>query len=843
MIGISVSAIYWGSSEYVSKNVNRSIEYGGGVESLIQVQTPEGNKADEKLVEDVQKSIFDRLSQGTGLNGVDASIEGDGKISISKSGISTDEEKRNFEKEIISKPSLSITDVFGKPLFYDGIFEENGSLTRTDVSWSPPLKPGGASALPAPDGSGNQVLVNLKDNEAQIQWSKATEYISKNPYIKTIIIWLNLKDLIKLAETKFPEQWEKANKNPYFFVHVNESPFGSTETINGEQKQIPALLKTADFNAADYMISAASVNQALNGSNFVIQGNFTSNEAAKLASNINYGSALYELKLLSSNFVPASIGEIAFTAAIWAGIVAFSLIAIFLLVNYGLLGALSTISLSLYIFLTLLMFTLLRGEYSPAKIAALVVGIGMSVDSNVLMFERFKREVYSGNNVIKSYNKSAKLSLSSILNSNITTLIVGVILFYFGTKSIKGFSITLILSVIFILVVSLLFTRYSAQILIKTGFFNDHKRLHWLGIVRKYKTKIDKEGYIPVLERPNYIKYNKIYNAIPFAIILLAIIMFTIFAIIGGNFSDGFNKSIEFSGGTSLTITGSDSNNYISLEKAKSIVDTLVENGVLNDKNQIQTLALDESNSNFSVRVLTNQDLTDNLTKIENALANKFGRTLTSNTFAVSSQEAENLVKNAFLAISISLLAVGLYTLIVMKWTFAIAAIVALIQDVLITTALFVIFRLQFSPIFIAAALSIIGYSINNTIVMFDRIKEVIIKSNHDPDAFLSKDKIKTIANFAIKDIIKRSLLTTFTTIITVLVLIGFKDSTDILFNLALLFGLIFGTFSSLFLSTQIWVLLETYRNKQKQKRIESNYWNKQKIREQNFNGINDYSV
>lgn len=836
-IFFSVGAITWGGLGYVAKNSNVSVEFGGGVEALVQVKSQEGKNADDSVVNNVQKSIFDRLTGGTGLNGTSVSIEGEGKILVSKNGISSDAEKADFINEIIRKPELSITDIYGNPLFYDGVFVANGSRSRNEVSWAPPLKPNSASSRPGQNGK-NEVLIDLKNTQAEAEWSKATSYISRQQK-PVILMWLNLKELIKMAEEKYPVEWERAGKNPYNFIHVNEKSEAYKVNVDGEEKEFKPVLKEKIFNAKDYLISDAGVQQALSGPSFVISGNFTAAEASQLALNISYGSAEYSLSLLSSNFIPAKLGNEAFEAAIIAGIIAFSIIALFLIVNYGLLGALSTISLALYVFLTLLFFTIIRGEYSPATIAALVIGIGMSVDANVITFERLKKEIYEGNSMLKSYAKSSNQSLGTILNSNITTFLVAIILFYFGTKGIKGFSITLILSIIFTLFASLVFTKLLTNLLVRTGWFNN-KKLYLLGIQPKYIKKIQ-AGYVPILERPNYIKHSRLMNFIPLLIIITGIGVFAYFAISAKSFSSGFVKGIDFSGGTQIIIESSDLQfQGINAAKAQEIMNLLIANGVESSGDQIKMLPVNSEGTLFNISVSTTQDLTAKILDIEQVIKTNFGSSVNFNSYSISTQEAENLVKNAILAVSISLGLVVLYTLFVLKWTFSIAAIIALIHDIVIVIALFIIFRLEFSVIFIAAALSIIGYSINNTIVTFDRIKEVMIRRYSHVEIF-DKAKLKEIANVSIKDIIKRSLLTSFTTIVTVIILISFRKSTDLYFNLALLFGLIFGTFSSLILAPQIWVYLELFRNKMKNIRIKKNFWNTQSVKEQTFKGINDF--
>lgn len=227
--------------------------------------------------------------------------------------------------------------------------------------------------------------------------------------------------------------------------------------------------------AEDYLISTAMVSQPLNGRDFIIQGSFDAASAQALARKINYGISNYSLKTLYSRTIDATYGEASFHKAIIAGIVVFSVIALILMVNYGLLGALSTISIALFIFMTLAMFTVMRGQYSPASIAALIIGIGMSVDANIITFERLKSEVYSGASVGKAFATSNRKSFSTIFDSNITTMIVAVVLFYFGTRSIIGLSVTLIISIVFTLLIVLLLTRFTSTMLVKSGAFHNKK--------------------------------------------------------------------------------------------------------------------------------------------------------------------------------------------------------------------------------------------------------------------------------------------------------------------------------------------------------------------------------
>ncbi|MGZ9413186.1 protein translocase subunit SecDF [Mycoplasma sp. Z386] len=842
-----IVSITLGSKYYISKNINKSIEYGGGAEVLVQVTSEDKNKPiDNETIKRADQAIFNRLTGGVGLNGTQVAIEGEGRIRISRSGITTNEEIVDFTNEVIAKQQIIITDINNKPLFYNGKFTTGQTLDFENVDkWNErdyvaPFKSGGAKEQ-IDSNNRNQVLINLADKSGELEWTKATDYISKRPSGQNLIlVWLNLKDLIHLANTNFRDEWVNSGFNPYKFVHVNEET--QPKTVTNPQTHQPTvfqpILKEAQFDAKKYLISSAQVNSALSGESFVIQGNFTSSEAKQLALNINYGTDNYSLKLLSSSFVPRDLGENAFNGALIAGIISISIIALFMIVNYGLLGFLSTISLSLYIFLTLLLFTTVRGEYSPSTIAALIIGIGMSVDANIISFESIKKEIYMGSSSIKANSKANKFSFSTILDSNITTLIVAVILFFFGTKDIKGFAVTLLFSVLFTLLIMLFFTKWITTMLVKTGVFDKNKFL--LGVRKKY-IPLYARGYVAKIERPEYLNYVKFTHYIPVIIFIAAFIVFTTFAVINKDFIKGFNLSLEFSGGTNILVETKDKDfDFLTLNKANEIKDFLENKGIINDNHQIIIQKVDQQADIYNVIVRTNQNITNILNEISSELNTKF-QNINIITYSISSEEARSLVNNAIISVLVALFAVIFYIILRLRWTFAIAAIISLIHNVIIVFLIFIIFRLQISPIFIAAILSIIGYSINDTIVVFDRIKEIFKELPYKE--VNDYNRLRFIVNKTIKETIKRSIFTSLTTILTVLILIIFKDSTDLYFNIALVTGVVFGTYSSLFIASHIWLLVETWRNKRKAKRIANKYWNTQKIKEQTFVGINDFEA
>ena len=837
----TILTIVLGSILYVGKNVKKGIEYGGGAEYIVNINASQHNnptKSDiaiaKKISTDVAQSIYERID-GLGVKGatVEPEIKKNGaSVRISYPGLTTYSEVKSLEDLIVSKPHLIFTDIYGNVLFDHNMnFRKNiltgdpkgvigakpGSVGYKDLvaQSTVPIKNGGAKSTFSQGKY--EVQITLKPNKV-VSWTEATQYISKLPKGRNqVVAWLDLNKLINYAKTNFPQEWAKSRSYPFAFIHVSE------KTGN--------ILKYHEFDAKRYMISAASVKTALSGNTFVIEGNFTPSETKSLAQQISYGISNYKLEIASSTHVGASYGTHAFNKAMIAGLIVFSLIAVFLIINYGLLGALSTISIALYMFLTLLMFTIMRGEYSPETIAALIIGVGMSVDANIITFERLKSEVYRGSSIKKANKLANKQSFSTIFDANITTLIVAFVLFFFGTRSIVGLSVMLILSIFFTLLIMLLFTRMLSTLLINTGIFDERKQ--WLGVNPKLDNII--QGKI---NKPDYIKSAKWFSFGSVAIITLAIAMFTGFAVYAGSLTSGLKMSQEFTGGTALSVQSVSKGRMLTSVDVKNINKDLTKTGKVATAD-IQTIyaAGHSGDAKYITQIKVKTTKHVDTTALIHAYKNSPILKLYSST--TTSDVAKQLVKDAMLAILIAMALIVVYTLIRFKWTYSFSAIVALVHDGLIVTAVFVITRVEISPVFIAGLLSVIGYSINDTIVTFDRVRE---KMNHAVGELTHK-KIKRIANDAIKDTLKRSLLTSFTTVVAVLILMSFGNATKFVFNLALLAGLIAGTYSSIFIATFLWVKLETYRQRKIKVRTNNNFWATSGVEEQTFEGINDFKA
>lgn len=813
---------------YTSKHITKSPEYSGGAEYVVEIKTNDKNvKAD-----DVAQEIYGRIDQ-LGIAGVDVRAENlkdQHFVRVTYPGTVSSDDVKKIEKEITQKPKLVFTDIWGNPIFTaSGNFDSahlkstNNSAARPldKIDWkgdtTVPLQPGAAKAVTQSDG--NKVQLSLVQNKS-VEWLLATNYISSlGADNNKILVWLNMGDLIKQLKNtqgKTTNLWDESSQDPFKAIHVDNN-------IKASLRDDASKYYFGDANK--YLLSAATVSQILNGNEFVIEGNFTAGEANDLARKINFGAANYSLQTKFVSTINATYGSDAFRKAIIAAIVVFSVIAIFLIVNYGLLGALATISIALYMMITLTLFTVMRGEYSPESIAALIIGIGMSVDANIITFERLKHEIYAGSKLRKAEKIANRRSFWTIFDANITTLIVACVLFYFGTRNIIGLSITLMLSILLTLIVMLGFTRVTSSLLMRTGWFDN--RLGLLGIKPKIDNAIQNK-----IAKVDYMKASKYFMWLSGAIIVAGAIVLVATAIVAGHFGGGFNLSNDFKEGAVYQFKVNDPTQLTNAENLLGAAgfsnhDFQYGYGTDANGNSIVT-SLKVATSSGEI----NPTLDPNVNpQLKADWGNNFNISITS------SAVANALVRNALIAVGVAIAGITIYALIRFRWTYAIAAIIALLHDAIIVIVVFVITRVEVSPVFIAGLLSIMGYSINDTIVTFDRIRE---KMNSHIGEF-DGQSIKKLANEAIVDTLKRSLLTSLTTIIAVVILMSFGNATKLEFNFAMLVGLVFGTYSSIVVAAFLWTKLESIRQRGISKRSKSDFWVVSTVEEQTIPGINDF--
>lgn len=552
-----------------------------------------------------------------------------------------------------------------------------------------------------------------------------------------------------------------------------------------------ALEKESCGNENSKCISSATVQQELSDT-AVITGNFTQEEASTLVGLINSGSLQVELEEEYSTSIGASFGDEALQRSVTAAIVGFVLVMLYIIFKYKFAGLISSIGLIFYSFCVFVIFFILGGVLTLPGIAAIILGIGMAIDANVITYERIKDSLREGNDLRTSFTYGNKDSMLTIIDANITTFIIALILYTFGQTAIKGFATMLIINIALTFLVTVLLTRYILSGFVKSNYFND-----------KVNTFIKTNDVAAISNRFkafNYIDKNKVFFILSLLIICSGIIFGQV---------KGFNLGIDFTSGTSIVADISESDykefdKYV--EEKYDVVDTKY----------------------ISEEGLAVIRLSDSLNKDQVNETNDYLRTTYESEALiqkVSPSIGKNLIKNSIYSLGLAILAMVIYITFRFRSSFAFAAIVALLHDMFIMIALFAFLRFTISGDFIAALLAILGYSINDTIVLFDRIRsnvntevkgKLTVSKNQKKKNKKVKDsgiiehsRLKEIVNSSIKETVGRSITTSFTTLLPIaaLIILGAREIVE--FNIALAIGILFGTYSSIFIAAQVWLLFE----------------------------------
>lgn len=538
-----------------------------------------------------------------------------------------------------------------------------------------------------------------------------------------------------------------------------------------------AMCGTSESNC----LSAATVSQGF-ASDVIIQGNFTEEEVSNLVDLINSGSLPSKLTEISSQTVGASFGDSTLQTTFVAGIIGVVLIILFLIFIYHFAGVISSISMLIYTFLVFLTFWVVGGVLTLPGIAALILGIGMAVDSNVITFARIKDELYKGKSLPMAFKEGTKSSFSAILDSNLTTLLVAVIMFIFGESSIKGFATMLIITVVITMFTMVWLTRLLLKLFVKTNYFNDKTNL-FINVKSSDIPDVSKNEEVKVIPFKgfNFFKYTKPFITLSVIIIFAGIIALGV---------RGVNLGVEYQAGSDISITTSQD------VTKKGLSQDL-------DKLKLDRQSITINDDEVTIRISDVLD-GDKVEEVTNYFEDKYDAK--TSIGVISNVVKQELVKNAILSVIVALIGIILYISVRFKFSYAVGGVVSLFHDVLIVCALFAIFHLEVSSMFIVAILTIIGYSINDTIVTFDRIREELSKVDSKK---LTKEDVWSISNRAVCETFVRSLHTFITTLIPIVILI-FMGSREILtFNLAMLFGLIVGVYSSIYIATVIFATIE----------------------------------
>ena len=552
---------------------------------------------------------------------------------------------------------------------------------------------------------------------------------------------------------------------------------------------------------SSHCLSAATVNQAF-ASDVIIQGNFTEEQAQNLVDLINSGSLPAKLTEVSSQTVGASFGEATLQKTLIAGIVGMSLVALLLIFVYHFAGFISSVCILLYTLLVFAVFWLVGGVLTLPGIAALLLGIGMAVDANVLTYARIKEELQKGRSLESAFKNGSKASFTTILDANLTTLLVAIIMFIFGESSVKGFATMLIINIAVTMVTMVGITRMMMKGFVKTGYFDDKLNL----FLHVKKKDLEKE----TLEKKpkNYLCMSKYFAIFSCVCILIGAVFFGV---------KGFHLGIDYQAGSDITLVSS---NPISESSLDADLESL----------GLTKVSYEAGDGEVSLRV---KDVLadDEIAEVTNYFTNKYQADV--DIGVVSNIVAQELIKNAAISIALSLIGIILYVSFRFTFHFGLSSVLCLIHDALMMVAGILIFQVEVNSMFIVAILTIIGYSINNTIVVFDRIRENRKKKD---SAKLKEGELEDLVNLSIGQTMSRSIYTSLTTLLPIIALMIFGSSGILTFNVAMVIGLIAGTYSSIFLAGYIYVKLEKRSaKKNKPKKIR-----RQEVQEKIIKGIND---
>ena len=552
---------------------------------------------------------------------------------------------------------------------------------------------------------------------------------------------------------------------------------------------------------SSHCLSAATVNQAF-ASDVIIQGNFTEEQAQNLVDLINSGSLPAKLTEVSSQTVGASFGEATLQKTLIAGIVGISLVALLLIFVYHFAGFISSVCILLYTLLVFAVFWLVGGVLTLPGIAALLLGIGMAVDANVLTYARIKEELQKGRSLESAFKNGSKASFTTILDANLTTLLVAIIMFIFGESSVKGFATMLIINIAVTMVTMVGITRMMMKGFVKTGYFDDKVNL----FLHVKKKDLEKE----TLEKKpkNYLRMSKYFAIFSCVCILIGTVFFGV---------KGFHLGIDYQAGSDITLVSS---NPISESSLDADLESL----------GLTKVSYEAGDGEVSLRV---KDVLadDEIAEVTNYFTNKYQADV--DIGVVSNIVAQELIKNAAISIALSLIGIILYVSFRFTFHFGLSSVLCLIHDALMMVAGILIFQVEVNSMFIVAILTIIGYSINNTIVVFDRIRENRKKKD---SAKLKEGELEDLVNLSIGQTMSRSIYTSLTTLLPIIALMIFGSSGILTFNVAMVIGLIAGTYSSIFLAGYIYVKLEKRSaKKNKPKKIR-----RQEVQEKIIKGIND---
>ncbi len=549
--------------------------------------------------------------------------------------------------------------------------------------------------------------------------------------------------------------------------------------------------KTIAIAVDDQIVSAPSVSQALHGGQAQITGNFSLEEATRLAGRLNEGALPVPIELVSQESVDASLGAKALTVSLKAGFIGLLAVMLYMLFYYRILGLVAALAIAFYAGAIIAIMKLssvlpagLSITLTLSGIAGLILSIGMAVDANILIFERIREELRRGRRFAHALEEGFKRAWSAILDGNISTIITCLILMIIGTGFVKGFAIILIIGVI----VSL----FTAVFLVRM-------------VLRMFGPRLF-EKYPELIGGTSTEKRTKIFEIIGKRGVTYVLSGILMLMSVGAVALFGLKPGIDFTGGTLIKVQASTGTTITKDALCKNLPENICAQSFTVQKSEDDT---------YNIRYVASTE--EHNQQVRDALASIDPEVKELSAAFVGSKISDQLRGNALTAILLVVAMILIYiayafrkiSFPVSSWSYGFTAVVALIHDIMIVLGLFAIFG-RFAGVevgipFIAALLTILGYSVNDTIVVYDRVRENILRTKNT-------DQFEAILNQSISETLARSFNTSLTVVVVLVAMIMWGSSSLVWFSVALLIGVVAGTYSSIFVATALVATIYQYK-------------------------------
>lgn len=532
----------------------------------------------------------------------------------------------------------------------------------------------------------------------------------------------------------------------------------------------------------DQIISAPAVdNGPISGGSCEISGSFSQEEAKNLAALIRGGALPVELVEVTSSVQTAKIGYNALEQSIIAGFIGLALIFVIMLISYRIMGLAANIALLMYVAIILNVMAAMGSVLTLPGIAGIILSIGMAVDANVVIFSRIREEIISGKTIRVAVQTGFKRAMSTVVDSQVTTLIAAVILYQIGTSTVKGFAWTLMIGILASLLTAVLVTRLYVSI------FSESKAFAKKGF---FGIKKDNTATFQINKELHFIKYRKIFYCVTVALMIIGLA----FGLVRG-----LNYGIDFTGGTMLQV---DMGKQVPVADVKKSIEEY-------DLNP-EIIYSGENNEEVVIRTIKALD-SDKRAEVLDTLQEDFGfedeDVIAQELFGPS--VGKELRNNAIKAVLLSALCMLIYIrLRFSEWKFGAAALLGVLNDVLLVIAFYAIFNVQVNNPFIAGILTVVGYSINDTIVIFDRVRENL--------KYMKKGGTEEILDKSITQTLGRSLMTSFTTLVVMVPLFVMTGEAIREFTLPLMVGVLVGAASSITICSPLYYEFSRRKNESK---------------------------